>query len=35
MLLEAINTSLIQKRLSHSYQSKQHMCFDDLFVTQD
>ena len=27
--------SLIQKRLSHSYQSKHHMCFYDFFVTQD
>ena len=36
MLLDwTINTPLIQKRLSHSYQSKQHMCFYDFFETQD
>ena len=36
MLLDwAIHTSLIQKRHSHSYQSKHHMCFYDFFVTQD
>ena len=36
MLLDwAIHTSLIQKRLSHSYQSKRHMCFYDFFVAQD
>ena len=34
-LIEEIDTSLIQKRLSHSYQSKHHMCFYDFFVTQD
>ena len=31
----AIQTSLIQKRLSHSYQSKHYICFYGLFVTQD
>ena len=31
----AIYTSLIQKRLSHSYQSKQPYVFYGLFVTQD
>ena len=31
----AIHTSLIQKRLSHSYQSKHHRSFYDFFVTQD
>ena len=30
-----IHTSLIQKRLSHSFHSKHHMCFYDFFVTQD
>ena len=36
MLLNwAIHTSLIQKRSSHSYQSKHHMCFNGFFVTQD
>ena len=35
MLLDwAVHTSLIQNRLSHSYQSKRHMCFYDFFVTQ-
>ena len=30
MLLDwAVHTSLIQKRLSHSYQSKHYMCFYD------
>ena len=32
MLLNwTIHTSLIQKRSSHSYQSKHHMCFNDFF----
>ena len=31
----ALHTSLIQKRLSHSYQSKHHRSFYDFFVTQD
>ena len=30
----AIHTSLIQKRLSHSYQSKRHMGLYDFFVIQ-
>ena len=34
-LVWAINTSLIQKRLSHSYQSKHYMWFYDFFVTQN
>ena len=35
LLDSAIYTSLIQKRLSHSYQSKHHMCFYDFSMTQD
>ena len=35
LLDSAIYTSLIQKRLSHSYQSKQPYVFYGLFVTQD
>ena len=31
----AIYTSLIQQRLSHSYQSKHYMWFYEFFVTQD
>ena len=30
-----IHESLIQKRLSHSYQVKHHMWLYDFFVTQD
>ena len=29
LLYWTIHTSLIQKRLSHSYQSKHYMCFHD------
>ena len=31
----AINTTLIQKRLSRKYQSNHYMWFYDFFVTQD
>ena len=31
----AIHTFLIQKRLSHSYQSKRYMWYYDFLVTQD
>ena len=31
----AIHTSVIEKRLSHSYQLKHYMWFYDFFVTQD
>ena len=36
MLLNwAIDASLIQRRSSHSYQSKHHICFSGFFVAQD
>ena len=31
----AIHTSLVQKIPFDSYQTKHHMCFYDIFVTQD